>query len=155
MQRQLFVGPAEKEVPAVTWQEEKAKTRVMMSDIVAQIPKDAVVRAEVKGTGTLFGCNQGGPNGEKLHSWTGSATVVLRPGVAVDPIVKAIESHYRDKEFKTSSGLDAFGDYEIHVKPSGENSSHIVSKDSPNQISILSWSECFQLPEGLYPGGDF
>ncbi len=146
---------SKKEVPAVTWQDEKAKTQTAMHDIVAQIPKDVVVQAEVKGTGTLFGCNKTGPNGEKLHSWTGSATVTVKPGIDIESIVKTVEEHYKNLGYKVSSRFDVLGEYEAQVKPPNEESSYYVTKGEPDQISVASWSECFQLPDGLYPGGDF
>lgn len=139
----------------MTWQDEKAKTQAMMRDIVAQIPKDVVVSVDVAVTGILFGCNQTGPNGEKLHSWTGPTNIAVKPGTDVEPIVKAIESYYREKAYRITSRLDILGYYEIQMKPSGEKSSYLVSEGNTNQISIDGWSECFQLPEGLYPGGDF
>ncbi|WP_416442737.1 hypothetical protein AB3K78_09605 [Leucobacter sp. HNU] len=139
----------------MTWQEEKAKTQATMRDIVAQVPQGVLVQAEVKGTGTLFGCNQTGPNGEKLHSWTGSATVTVKPGTDVESIVKAIELHYRESRFDVENDRGVFGEYYMQMSPSENNSSFIVSKDSSSQVGVLSWSECFQLPEGLYPGGIF
>lgn len=145
---------SKKEVPAVTWQDEKAKTQATMRDIAAQIPKDVVLSVDMAATGILFGCNQTGPNGEKLHSWTGPTSIAVKPGTDTLPVVKAVENHYREMGYRITS-RDVLGDYEIHVRPSGESSSYLISQDGPGRIRIAGWSECFQLPDGLYPGGDF
>ncbi|WP_416442739.1 hypothetical protein AB3K78_09610 [Leucobacter sp. HNU] len=139
----------------MTWQDEKAKTQAAMRDIAAQIPKDVVLSVDMTATGILFGCNQTGPNGEKLHSWTGPTSIAVKPGTDIESIVKTIENYYQEKAFHVTSRLDVLGNYEIHMKPPGEKSSYLISEGDINQISIDGWSECFQLPDGLYPGGDF
>ncbi|WP_257720797.1 hypothetical protein [Microbacterium sp. XT11] len=32
---------------------------------------------------------------------------------------------------------------------------YIFGEDTPGTIAIDSWSPCFTLPEGVYPGGKF
>ncbi len=148
-------GKSKKELPAVTWQEEKAKTQAMMREIAAQVPEGVSINAEVKEAGTLFGCNQTGPNREKLHSWTGSATVTVTPGSNIESIVRGVESHYREVQYSVEIDRSVLGNYRIQMKPPGEKSSYIVTKGDSDQIRIAGWSECFLLPEGLYPGGSF
>lgn len=144
-----------REVPAVTWQEEKAKTQAMMRGIAAQVPQNAVISVDIAATGILFGCNQTGPNGEKLHSWTGPAAITVKPDTDIDSIVKMMESYYRGSRFGVEADQTLRGSYRIQISPPGENSRYLVSQDGPGQIRIAGWSECFQVPADIYPGGDF
>ncbi|WP_416442735.1 hypothetical protein AB3K78_09600 [Leucobacter sp. HNU] len=139
----------------MTWQDEKAKTQAAMRDIVAQVPQGVVVSVDMAATGILFECNQTGPNGEKLHSWTGPTSIAVKPGTDIESIVKSMESHYRESRFRVDADQNLRGNYRIQVSPPEEGSKYLISQDGPGQIRIAGWSECFQLPDGLYPGGDF
>ncbi len=139
----------------MTWRDEKAKAQATMRDIIEQVPKDVAVSVDMAATGTLLNCSPADSEGEKKYLWAGGATVALKPGVDIDSIVKVIENHYRESRFGVDSDRGLFGNYRIQMSPPGENSSYLVTKGENRQISIDGWSECFQLPDGLYPGGDF
>ncbi len=134
----------------LTWQEAKAHTQAMEGEIAALIPKDAVLSIDQKKTGTLLSCN------ETQHSWAGATTVTVAEGTEIEPIVRAIEAHYRANGTEVSVDRDIDENYRIQIDPPAPGESHLVSEGlSPNEIRIASGSACFTLPEGIYPGGDF
>ncbi|WP_043443210.1 hypothetical protein [Arthrobacter sp. L77] len=134
----------------LTWQEAKARTQAMEREIAALIPEDAVLSIDQQQTGTLLSCN------ETQHHWAAATTVTVAEGTEIEPIVKAIEAHYRANGTEVSVDRDVNEDYRIQIDPPAPGESHLVSEGlSPNEIRIASGSACFTLPEGIYPGGDF
>ncbi|WP_172322580.1 hypothetical protein [Paenarthrobacter sp. CM16] len=135
----------------LTWQEAKAHTQAMELEIAALIPKDAVVSIDQKRKGVLLSCTK------TQHNWNGSTTVTVTEGTKIEPILKEIKTHYQSGQYVVEDRLDIRGSYEVQISPhntSDEN--YIVAEGlAPNQIRIDSGSECFTLPEGIYPGGDF
>ncbi|MGF6833364.1 hypothetical protein QF015_001533 [Paenarthrobacter sp. TE4293] len=134
----------------LTWQEAKAHTQAMELEITALIPKDAAVSIDQKMKGVLLSCNK------TQHNWNGSTTVMVADGTKIEPIVKAIKAHYRANGLNVSVDRNVNENYRIQIDPPAPGESYIVSEGlSPNEIRIASGSECFTLPEGIYPGGDF
>jgi hypothetical protein len=141
--------PEETMIAELTWQEAKAHTQAMQLEIAALIPKDAVLSIDQKKKGVLLSCNK------TQHNWNASTTVTVSEGTKIEAIVRAIEAHYRADGAKVSVDIDVDEKYRIQISlGAGEN--YIVAEDlAPNEIRIASGSECFTLPEGVYPGGDF
>jgi hypothetical protein len=134
----------------LTWQEAKAQTQAVQLEIAALIPKDAALSIDQKKQGVLLSCNK------TQHNWSASTTVTVAEGTEIEPIVRAIEAHYRANGAKVSVDRNVNEDYRIQIDPPAPGESHLVSEgDSPNEIRIASGSACFTLPEGIYPGGDF
>jgi hypothetical protein len=134
----------------MTWQQAKAHTQAVQLEIVALIPKDAVVSIDQKKKGVLLSCNK------TQHNWNASTTVTVAEGTKIEPIVKAIEAHYRANGARVSVDRNVNENYRIQIDPPAPGESYIVSEGlSPNEIRIASGSPCFTLPEGTYPGGDF
>lgn len=135
----------------LTWQDAKAHTQALELEIAAQVPEDAVISIDQKTKGMLLSCNR------TKHSWNGSTTVTVTEGTKIEPILKEIKTHYQSAQYVVEDRLDIRGSYEVQISPhntSDEN--YIVAEGlAPNQIRIDSGSECFTLPEGIYPGGDF
>ncbi|WP_432244839.1 hypothetical protein ACRB8A_13190 [Arthrobacter sp. G.S.26] len=134
----------------LTWQEAKAHTQAMQLEIAALIPKDAVILIDQKKKGVLLSCNK------TQHNWNASTTLTVAEGTELEPIVGAIEAHYRANGAKVSVDRNVDENYRIQIDPPAPGEIYIVSEGlSPNEIRIASGSACFTLPEGVYPGGDF
>ena len=134
----------------LTWQEAKAHTQAMELEISALIPKDAVLSIDQKKQGVLLSCTK------TQHNWNGATTVTVAEGTEIEPIVRAIEAHYRTNGAKVSVDRNVDENYRIQIDPPAPGENYLVSEGfSPNEIRIASGSACFTLPEGIYPGGDF
>lgn len=134
---------------ALTWQEAKAATQARELEIAALVPAELVVKRDQWTEGLLLSCDK------TRHSWTGSMTVTVLPGTDIESIIKDIEAHYR-QQFEVDADQNPGGYYRIHIRPPVESEGYIVSHGfEPDQLYISSFSECFTLPEDVYPGGDF
>ena len=134
----------------LTWQEAKAHTQAMELEIAALIPTDAVLSTDQKKQGVLLSCN------ETQHNWNGATTVTVAEGTEIEPIVKAIEAHYRASGTEVSVDRNISENYRIQIDSPAPGENYIVSEgDSRTEIRIASGSACFTLPEGTYPGGKF
>jgi hypothetical protein len=146
--------PTKETVSDVTWEEAKAATKEMTSEIVDLITSEEVAGVDQHETGTLFSCD------EARHQWHGYTFVALTSGSDVESIVGRLEeampvlfsgrgdfdvTHYRD----IADGLV------VMVESSTTAEGYLIGEGDPGTIIIDSWSECFTLPEGTYPGGSF
>ena len=135
----------------LTWQEAKARTQAMESEIINSIPEDKVAKVDQMATGVLFDC------GGSTVNWAGGATVILSAGEEPEPLVRALEAKYQDSKFKIKTRDPApAGDYEVQLRSHDTAEIYIIGEGTePNTILITSASECFEWPEGEYKGGDF
>ncbi|MBV1778450.1 hypothetical protein KRR55_04880 [Paeniglutamicibacter sp. ABSL32-1] len=121
----------------------------MELEIADLIPQDKVAKIEQRETGLLFSCS------ETQHNWSGSTNVTLAEGTQEEPILKAIEAHYRDGPFAIKSDLDIVGDYRVQLRSRDAAESYIFGIFEPGTIRIASGSACFTLPEGVPSRGEF
>jgi hypothetical protein len=113
-----------------TWEEAKAVTQSTTLQIVDLIPSEKVTY------------------------------VTVQPGSDIEEVMKRIkptlEDLLRDRgAFAVSSRLDFFGDYALAAQSSTTSEAYLLAMDEGDLIVINSWSECFTLPESMYPGGGF
>jgi hypothetical protein len=138
----------------MTWQEAKAHTQERTRDIVALIPGDQIAHVDQHETGTLFSCD------ETRHQWTGITFVTLVPGADFEATVKDLESQLREvlgneSVFSVTSRRDILDDYAVTAASRKTAEAYLIGMGDPGTIAIDSWSACFTLPEGVYPGGKF
>ncbi|MFJ2551429.1 hypothetical protein [Microbacterium sp. NPDC087591] len=138
----------------VTWEEAKAMTKSTTLEIVDLIPSQTVVGVDQHETGTLFSCD-----GDR-HSWTGITFVTVQPGTDIEAIIKRIEPNLQELlgdrgSFSVTNRLDFFGDYAVSAQSSTTSEAYLLGLRDGDTLVIDSWSECFTLPEGTYPGGKF
>ncbi|MFF8818357.1 hypothetical protein ACF07D_10225 [Leucobacter sp. NPDC015123] len=134
----------------LTWQEAKATTQEMEREIADLIPKDVIVDVYQVDTGTLMPCSDGSDR------WFGGMTITVAKGTDIEAIVRDIETHYASTNYLTSNRLDFNGNYNIAVKDPETTIRILVGEGlESTHIDLSSASECFVLPEGVYPGGDF
>jgi hypothetical protein len=144
----------QEERSSVTWEEAKAMTQSTTLEIVDLIPSQTVVSVDQHERGTLFSCD-----GDR-HSWTGITFVTVQPGTDIEAIIKRMEPNVgellRDRgAFTVTNRLDFFGDYAVTAQSSTTSEAYLLGVRDGGTLIIDSWSECFTLPEGTYPGGSF
>ncbi|QNA91547.1 hypothetical protein G4G29_02180 [Microbacterium sp. Se63.02b] len=140
--------------PDRSWEEVKASTQAMEREVAALVPDKDVVRVDQNEKGGLFSCD------ETRHRWTGITTLTLVPGVDIESLLKTLEGQIADAlhhrgEFTVSHRSDIFGDYALTAQSKTTGEAVLLGQGDEGTIVIDSWSVCFTLPEGTYPGGDF
>ncbi|WP_460802403.1 hypothetical protein [Microbacterium sp. GXF6406] len=134
----------------LTWQEAKAAAQETEREIAALVPEEDIVSVEQKETGVLLSCD------EESHNWNGFTTVTMVPGVDIDALVKDIEAHYADDpRFESRSWMTPGDTYAVQLMALDTAANYIISEDERGTFRIESGSECFILPEDVYPGGTF
>jgi len=138
----------------VTWEAAKAAVQAKTLEIVALIPGDQVVAVDQHETGSLFSCD------EARHQWTGITYITLSADADIESITKNMETQLevilRDHgEFEVTNRRDIFDDYQVTAESAVTSEAYLFGEEEPGLISIDSWSVCFTLPEGTYPGGSF
>jgi hypothetical protein len=137
----------------VTWEEAKAAAQARELEIVALIPTDQVVEVDQHETGTLFSCS------ETQHRWTGMTNVTLVPGVDAEALTKEMEALagrvFPEDDFEVSNYRGITDKYVTAVDSPRTGEGYLFGEGQPDTIAIDSWSVCFTLPEGTYPGGSF
>ncbi|MFK3676976.1 hypothetical protein ACI2IP_04560 [Microbacterium sp. NPDC090218] len=139
---------------SVTWEEAKAAAQARELEIVALIPANQVVAVDQHETGTLFSCS------ETQHRWTGITYVTLVPGIDAEALTKRMEAQVAEL-FSDDEGVEVTNrrgitdKYVVTAESPTTNEAYLFGEGEPGTISIDSWSVCFTLPEGTYPGGSF
>ena len=134
----------------VTLEEAKADAQAMELEIASLIPTDMLVNVDQKPTGVLLSCD------ETKHQWAGGSTVSLAPDTDVENLVKKMEARIaEDDRFDSRSWLGPTGGYNVQLMSTTSAEGYIFSEGEPGTVDINSFSECFTLPEGVYPGGKF
>ncbi|WP_067194442.1 hypothetical protein [Microbacterium sp. XT11] len=138
------------DVSELTWQEAKAEAQAMELRIASMIPSSVILSIDQHEKGGLFRCN------DTQHTWTGTTIVTLTAGTSAEPLVKTVESKFRERgDFSVSTRRDIADAYEVQIASTSTAEGYIVGEGTPGTIWIDSWSPCFTLPDGVYPGGDF
>ena len=146
--------PIERRTTAVEWQDAKAAAQAVELEIAGLIPADEVVSVDQHETGSLFSCD------DKRHRWTGITYVTLVSGAKIEAVVKQMQKGLgavfaEEDDFKISNYRDMFDEYTVMAESPTTGESYLFGQDDSVTISIDSWSQCFTLPEGTYPGGSF
>lgn len=132
----------------LTWQEAKAATQLMELEIASIIPEEFVVDIAQNPQGVMLSCSS------TEHNWNGRARVSLKPGIPTESILRRIQSHYDESDVVGSIDLDIMGDERLQLVGIG-GESYLIGFEAADTIYIASGSACFNLPDGVYPGGDF
>lgn len=136
----------------LTWQQAKQAAQQTENEIVALIPKGLVISSSQRPEGTLLSC------ADDQHQWSGRTTVTLVPGTEIETIVSKISAHYKtDGSLIPEEYTDISGDLTVQLIAPDRRENYLVgsgTKDS-DELEVTSFSACFTLPEGMYPGGKF
>lgn len=134
----------------MTWEEAKADTQAMELEIASLIPAERVISVDQKPTGVLLSCD------EIQHQWAGGSTVYLAPDTNVENLVKDMEARMaEDDRFDSRNWIGPTGIYNVQLMSAKSAEGYIFSEGEPGTVDINSFSECFTLPEDVYPGGKF
>ena len=144
---------APEEESTVTWEEAKAATQERELEIAALVPSEDVVSIDQNEKGGLFSCD------ESRHRWKGITTVTLVPGADAEAITKGMEEQvitiFPDGDFEVTNRRGITDKYVATVESPTTGEGYLFGEGQPETIVIDSYSVCFTLPEGTYPGGDF
>ncbi|WP_232304591.1 hypothetical protein [Microbacterium sp. XT11] len=134
----------------LTWEQAKAYAQAKELEIAGLIPPQDVVEIVQNPKGGLFRCNA------EQHLWTGISTVVLAPGTDATEVTKHLEEHFRTEDaFDVESWVNITQKYRVQLLSRTTAEGYIFGEGEQGTIVIDSWSPCFTLPDGVYPGGDF
>ncbi|MGR4010488.1 hypothetical protein [Leucobacter sp. 1207-22] len=137
----------------LTWQDAKSKTLARAVEIAALVPAGEVASVSESEKGTLMSC------GETQYNWNGWVRVELTDGSnvasAIEALVPKLESHFVDTGFAVTRGKTILDTLRIKVGQPGSAELYLIDEFDPHTINIAAGSDCFALPEDVYPGGDF
>jgi len=143
----------------LTWQEAKAATQKKELEIAAVIPHDLVTKIDQLPKGTLMSCGQTQvyDEDERTYKWTGGTDIFLIPGTPQEPLIRAIEEHYKDSRFTTIVDRRLEGTLRIQLYDEANREAYVIGSgfNGPDSVSITSYSPCFELPEETWSGGTF
>ena len=137
----------------LTWQDAKAETQRRALEIAALIPAEQVAEVVQSDTGVLLSCDA------TQHNWNGWVHVELTDEVEVQSVlaelVPAAERYFAASAFTVSTGRTIVDTLRVIVEDPASAEMYLIDEDEPNVINIAAGSDCFTLPEDVYPGGDF
>ncbi|MEV4669589.1 hypothetical protein [Microbacterium sp. LWO12-1.2] len=134
----------------MTWEQAKTRTQAMELRIAALIPEVLVVSVDQNDKGGLFSCD------ETRHRWKGITRVILASGADAEAVTRQIEGQFNDDgAFDVTNYRDVANVYVAELRSRETDEGYLFGEGDPGVILIDSWSACFTLPEGTYPGGDF
>lgn len=144
---------APEETSMMTWEDAKAATQAKEREIAALVPSEDVVGIDQNEKGGLFTCD------ETQHRWKGITTVRLVPGADAEAITKSMEEQvdtlFPEGDFEVTNRRGITDKYVATVESPTTGEGYLFGEGQPDTIVIDSYSVCFTLPEGTYPGGDF
>ncbi|MCK2035387.1 hypothetical protein KZC51_04480 [Microbacterium sp. SSW1-49] len=135
---------------SLSWEQAKAMAQAMELRIARLVPADAVLSIDQNEKGGFFSSD------ETRHRWKGITNVVLVRGTNVEAVTKQLEKQFLEEgDFDVTNHRGITDKYVVTLKSEGKGEDYLFGEGAPGTILIDSWSECFTLPEGTYPGGDF
>jgi len=133
----------------LTVAEAKSVTQSVEVRIAESVPSSVRGPISQKETGVFLSCGKGG------HSWTGSLRASIEadpePGEVLDPIVDEFRD---DPGFQVARWQDQ-GDELVDVA-SDDGALWITRyRRAAGEIVVHSFSACFRLPDGIWPGDHY
>ncbi|MFK0403793.1 hypothetical protein ACIQTT_15805 [Microbacterium sp. NPDC090225] len=135
---------------SVTLETAKADAQAMELEIASTIPAGSVVDVVQKPKGVLLSCDK------TQHSWNGSTTVTLSAESDAELLIRNLETRMTsDERFESRNWVGPTGAFNVQLMSPTTAANYIVSAADERTIVINSGSECFTLPDDVYPGGTF
>lgn len=131
---------------------EQAKSMTMAADreIVAALDPGSVGEVLQRGSGSLLSCSRGS------HRWAGGTDFFIADGADMEEVLESVGSTYSERD-DFSVEWDEDRDHDARLRIEGRDGLTFLLSQWPQEgfIGVLSFSPCFELPEGTYPGGDW
>ena len=129
---------------------EVAKSEAMSfeDEMVAVMPEDQVVEVRQRDVGPLLSCSP------EAHNWNGGTDVDVLDTFDVEGYIDALQLMWSDREGAVVSRDLNLRDEPRLIIQRPDGVSIVVSPwMSMGFIKFTSYSRCFIVPEGVYPGG--
>ncbi|WP_278101949.1 hypothetical protein AB0870_10010 [Microbacterium proteolyticum] len=138
---------------SLTLEDAKATAMRMERELAALVPADVVASVDQDQTGVLMSCS-----GDRAYQWTGQTKVVLTEGATYDgaAVTENIAQTYDASDsYRTNTDLTSDGEPRAHVIGEFGQGYLVALSVDKTFVQILSFSPCFVLPEGMWPGDDY
>ncbi|MDQ1082366.1 hypothetical protein QE392_000667 [Microbacterium proteolyticum] len=138
---------------SLTVDEAKSIAQEMEMTLAGFVPADEVSAVDQKPTGVLMSCTE-----EGSYQWSGQTKVVLNTDRTYDgaAVTEAIARAYDDRSsYRTETDLTTDGELRAHVIGSNGQGYLVALSVDKTFVQILSFSPCFVLPDGMWPGGQY
>jgi len=135
---------------ALDWQGAKRDTQALELRIAQQFPSADVQSVDQQATGTLMQC------GEDTWQRTGGTTVTLSSSANPASLLGAAQAYWKGQSgFEVNASKDQDGDPTLQFNR-GQNEGYVISVwKNPTQLVISSFSNCFRVPDDVYPRGNY
>ena len=135
----------------LTWQEAKKTTQDVAKRIADQVDAADVASVTQNPKGTLMQCDS------ETWQWTGFTTVELKEPTKAQSILDDLQAYWAAQHgFTAKPGKDSVDGTPTLDIARGEHEGYLVGLTPDNKgLLISSYSNCFKVPDDVYPGGTF
>ncbi|WP_152030894.1 hypothetical protein [Agromyces aureus] len=137
----------------LTWQDAKSEAQQTQREIADLIDADQVIARDEPADGILLSCDA------TRHQWSGRIVLTLSESADADALARSVADRFRESDrFVVREQEDAPEGSPIIIQliaPDNEENYIVAPYPASDELHITSASECFVLPEGVYPGGTF
>lgn len=132
------------------WQQAKKDTQALELRIAHQFPTADVQSVDQQAKGTLMQCDADN------WQWTGGTKITLAPAANPAALLSSAQTYWESQPgFTVNTTKDQDGDPTLQLNR-GEHEGYVISVwKNPTRLVISSFSNCFKVPDDVYPGGNF
>ncbi|WP_139200704.1 hypothetical protein [Curtobacterium sp. MMLR14_010] len=138
--------PADPANPKQLVMDAKDRTQQFELRVAKLVPENDVSKVTQLQQGSLQSCASG-------DMWAGGVTIHLKSGVEPDAVLGGLGASARTAGFEVESTKAFGGGQRVTITSKGGMS--ILVDATERSLEGGSFSECFNLPEDFYKGGDF
>ncbi|MFZ8756049.1 hypothetical protein ACO03V_01355 [Microbacterium sp. HMH0099] len=121
----------------------------MEQEIAALVPAEAKGHIDQNNTGPLLSCRREGD-----YSWTGRTVVALLQPVDIDALLDAVRNHFLGRtDYVAEDRPFHDGRPRTSIRGADGESYFVHMSHDSQRLEINSFSPCFALSQGLWPGG--
>ena len=147
----LLAGCATRHVDvdeALTVEAAKSEAMSFEDEMVADMPEDQIVEVRQRDVGPLLSCSP------EAHNWHGGTDVDVLDTFDVEGYFDALQLKWSDREgVVVSRDLNSSDEPRLIIRRPGGMSIVVSPWTTMGFIKFMSYSRCFIVPEGVYPGG--
>lgn len=135
-------------VDGMTVEDAKSMTMAVEDDVVASVDRAVLGEIHQGETGILLSCST------ESHRWAGGVDFFVEDGADMLELLQDIEESFATRDdFSVDRELDINGNETLTLRGPDGLVLTVSQWRREGFIGVLSFSPCFELPEGTYPGG--